>query len=104
MCCADWGRSKRATLCDLMTLERNLGEQPLAALLAQRQLTPNDLVRASKAQLTHKLVARAVKGRRLTAHSMKKVLAAFNAAAGVNLATADLFNYLPVEVAQDDDE
>lgn len=84
-----------------MPIERNLGEQPLAAILAQRSLSPNDLVRASKAQLTHKLVARAVKGRRLTANSMKKVVAALNAAANASYTSAELFNYVPVEVAED---
>lgn len=82
-------------------IERNLGEQPLAAILTQRSLSSNDLVRASKAQLTHKTVARAVKGRRLTANAMKKVLAALNAAASANYTTKDLFNYVPVEVADD---
>ncbi len=87
-----------------MTLERNLGEQPLATLLSRHALAPTDLVRASSAQLTHKMVARAVKGRRLTANSMKKVLAALNAAAGASYTTADLFNYAPVEVAGDSDD
>lgn len=82
-----------------MSIERNLGEQPLAALLARLELAPTDLVRASRAQLTHKTIARAVKGRRLTANSMKKVLAALNAAAGASYTTKDLFNYVPVEVA-----
>jgi hypothetical protein len=86
-----------------MTLERNLGPQPLAQLLERHQLAPTDLVRASQAQLTHKTVARAVKGRRLTANSMKKVLAALNAAAASHYASADLFNYAPVEVAGADE-
>ncbi len=92
---------------DSNPIDRNLGEQPLAAILQRRQLSPTDLVRASQAQLTHKMVARAVKGRRLTANSMKKVLAALNAAAGANYTTKDLFNYAPVEVAgasEDGDE
>ncbi len=81
------------------SMARNLGQQPLAAILEQRQLSPTDLVRASQAQLTHKMVARAVKGRRLTANSMKKVLAALNAAASASYTIEDLFNYAPVEVA-----
>jgi hypothetical protein len=87
-----------------MTLERNLGTQPLAQLLERHKLAPTDLVRASKAQLTHKTVARAVKGRRLTANSMKKVLAALNAAAASTYTSAELFNYVPAEAAGDDDE
>ena len=77
-----------------MDIERNLGEQPLAALLARHDLKPKDLVVASTAQLTHKMVSRAVKGRRLTPNTMDKVLQALNGASGESYGLADLFNYL----------
>ncbi|MEM7205839.1 MAG: hypothetical protein AAF628_36635 [Planctomycetota bacterium] len=78
-----------------MAEERNLGEQPLLRQMAERALKSHDLVAASTEQLTHKMVSRATKGRRLTANTMRKVVRAFNAAAGCDLAAADLFNYAP---------
>lgn len=71
------------------------GPQPLARLMEERGLKANDLVRASGEQLTHRMVARAVKGRRLTTNTMNKVLRAWNAAAGQECTHADLFNYDP---------
>ena len=76
-------------------LERDLGEQPLARLMTERGLKPSDLVSASTEQLTHKMVKRAAKGRRLTANTMDKVLRAWNAAAAVEAARTDLFDYEP---------
>lgn len=73
--------------------ERDLGEQPIAALLVRLGLNPHDLVAASTAQLTHKMVARACKGRRLTPHVQQKVLAALNARTGESYTLADLFTY-----------
>ncbi len=43
--------------------------------------------------MTHKMVARACKGRRLTLNTQSKVLAALNRAAGKNYSLRDLFNY-----------
>ena len=74
-------------------LARELGEQPLAALLARLGLKPHDLVAASTAQLTHKMVSRACKGRRLTPHVQQKVLDALAAKTGESYTPADLFNY-----------
>jgi hypothetical protein len=76
-------------------VERNLGAQPLARLMAERGLAPADLVAASGEQLTHKQVARAMKGRRLSAHVMDKVLRAWNRATSGAAARADLFDYAP---------
>lgn len=76
------------------TLERNLGPQPITALMAAHQLKPTDLVRASAALLlTHKMVARACKGRRLTPHMQSKILQALNTASGGQYSLADLFTY-----------
>ena len=78
-----------------MSEEHDLGPQPIGELLSKHELTPNDLVRASTQQLTHKMVARAVKGRKLTANTMKKVLEALNVAAAGEYGIGDLFNYTP---------
>lgn len=74
-------------------IERNLGEQPIARLLLANNLKPHDLVAASTEHITHKMVARACKGRRLTSHVQVKLLNAFNRATGQSLALTDLFNY-----------
>lgn len=80
-------------------VERDLGEQPLARLMAERGLSPKDLVAASNEQLTHKMVSRAMKGRRLTANTMAKVERAWKRAveapAGRSWEQRDLFDYLP---------
>jgi len=77
----------------LKSTERDLGEQPLAALLAERSLRSTDLVAASTEQITHKMVARACKGRRLTPNVQGKILRAYNAATSSQAAMGDLFNY-----------
>jgi len=74
-------------------VERNLGPQPLAQLMARHDLKAHDLVRVSTEQLTHKMVARACKGRRLTPNVQAKILRALNSAAGKEYALSDLFNY-----------
>lgn len=74
-------------------VDRNLGEQPLAALMVQHALKPHDVVSASERQMTHKMVTRAMKGRRLTANSKQKVLLAINLATGRSYKMTDLFNY-----------
>ena len=74
-------------------VERDLGPQPLAEIMAQHELKPHDLVAASTQQLTHKMVARACKGRRLTLNVQTKVLKALNGATGRRYALSDLFNY-----------
>ena len=76
-----------------MSTDRNLGVQPIADVLDSLNLKPNDLVQASDEQLTHKMVARAVKGRRLTDRTRKKVIRALNLASGRDFAATELFNY-----------
>lgn len=78
-----------------MSNELNLGPQPILQLLARHELAATDLVRASEDQLTHKMVARAVKGRRLTPNVMGKVLRALNRAAESDYGESDLFTYAP---------
>ncbi len=72
---------------------RNLGEQPLATVLRARGLTAHDLVAASPEPITHKMVARACKGRWLTPRAREKVRQALAAAAGRPFAPGELFNY-----------
>jgi hypothetical protein len=73
--------------------ERNLGPQPIADVMQQLQLKAHDLVDASTEQLTHKMVARAVRGRRLTNNTKGIVQRALNQATGNIYKLAQLFNY-----------
>ncbi|HEV7924107.1 MAG TPA: LysM-like peptidoglycan-binding domain-containing protein [Verrucomicrobiae bacterium] len=73
--------------------ERNLGEQPIAQIMRKHNLKPHDLVAISSVEMTHKMVSRACKGRRLTLNTQSKVLAALNRATGNNYSLRDLFNY-----------
>jgi hypothetical protein len=74
--------------------ERNLGPQPIAELMTKHNLKPHDLVAAApEQQLTHKMVSRACKGRKLTERTRVKVLKALNLAAKQNYAMGELFNY-----------
>ncbi len=76
-----------------MDVERNLGPQPIAEVLEQLGLTPHHLVEASPDQLTHKMVQRAVKGRRLTDRTKAIVIRALNAASESSFKSDQLFNY-----------
>ena len=73
--------------------ERNLGVQPIGQVLEELGLKTHDLVAASTEQLTHKMVSRAVKGRRLTKNAREKVIRALNAAAGRSFDEDRLFTY-----------
>ena len=74
-------------------LERNLGAQPIARLMAERGIKAKDLVANSTEQITHKMVARACKGRRLTPHVQAKICRAYNRCTGQDHPLADLFTY-----------
>ena len=74
-------------------IERTLGPQPIAELMQQLQLKPHDLVTASTEQLTHKMVSRAMKGRRLTINAKGIVQRAMNQATGKSWTQSQLFNY-----------
>ena len=74
-------------------IERDFGEQPIAKIMVEYGLKPNDLVRNSTGQISHKMVARAAKGRRLTPHVQLKILNALNKATENNYSLKDLFNY-----------
>lgn len=73
--------------------QRNLGTQPISQIMAEHNLRANDLVKASTEQITHKMVARACKGRKLTPNVQSKILKAINNAADKNYSMRDLFNY-----------
>ena len=73
--------------------ERNLGPQPILNLLAVHGLKAQDLVAASTESLTHKMVARAGKGRWLTPNTQHKVWRALNLASGKSYRLDELFNY-----------
>jgi len=72
---------------------RNMGPQPIAELLQTLGLKAHDLVESSADQLTHKLIGRAIKGRRLTRNSKGIVQRALNKASGKSYLIAELFNY-----------
>ncbi len=74
-------------------IDRDLGEQPIARLLAERGWKAHDVVAASTEQITHKMVARACKGRRLTSNVQSKILRALNTLAEAQFQREELFNY-----------
>lgn len=74
-------------------IELNLGEQPIARLMAEHALKNGDVVKASSEHITRKMVTRACKGRRLSPHVQAKILRALNLAAATDYALSDLFNY-----------
>ncbi|MFA5118943.1 MAG: hypothetical protein WC695_08885 [Candidatus Omnitrophota bacterium] len=74
-------------------IKRDHGEQPLGEIMAEYKLKPHDLVSSSTEQLSHKMIARAAKGRRLTPHMQYKILHALNKATKKNYSLSDLFNY-----------
>jgi hypothetical protein len=76
-----------------MDIERNLGEQPIARIMAECGLTARDLVAVSTEQITFKMVSRACKGRRLTPVVQAKVRNALNEAASKKYSLEELFTY-----------
>ena len=72
---------------------KEFGEQPIAQIMRDANLTAHDLVVASKVPMTHKMVARACKGRKLTANTKNIVLHALQEATGKTYAFRDLFSY-----------
>jgi len=70
------------------------GVQPLDALLTSLHIKNSDLVAQSSEQLSHKVVAKARKGRRLTINAKHKILNALNAfQKEKTYKLFDLFNY-----------
>lgn len=75
------------------TIERDLGVQPIAGLMEKHGLKPHTLVAASTEQITHKMVARACKGRRLSRNVQLKILRALNTAAQQEYPLKAAFTY-----------
>lgn len=74
--------------------EMEKGTQPLDQILTRLNLKNSDLVEKSTEQLSHKVVAKGRKGRRLTLNAQMKILKALNAAqTAEKFSIADLFNY-----------
>ena len=74
-------------------IERNMGEQPIAQIMVDHGLKAPDLVAISTEQLTHKMVSRACKGRRLTRNVQLKIRNALNKSTGKEYSMRDLFTY-----------
>lgn len=74
-------------------IERTLGEQPVARIMADHVLKARDLVTISTQQLTYKMVSRACKGRRLTPNVKSKIRDALNESTGKEYSMEELFNY-----------
>ncbi len=74
-------------------IERDMGEQPIARIMTEHNLTPGNLVTASLNGITYKMVSRACKGRRLTLRIQHKIRTAVNSASGKEFALGDLFTY-----------
>lgn len=70
------------------------GFQPLDEIMTHFGISNSDIVRASTEQLTHKMVQKGRKGRRLTPHIKQKITNALNAAQKEQVfTTRELFNY-----------
>lgn len=70
------------------------GVQPLDGLMTELGLSNHDVVTAAGVNvLTHKVVAKARRGRKLTRRSQDKIVAALNAKAGRTFRREDCFSY-----------
>ena len=76
--------------------QKDHGIQPLDAVMNTLDLKNHDLVAVSKEQLTHKMVSKGRKGRRLSLNVQLKILNALNTAQDRQVFTLkDLFVYAP---------
>jgi hypothetical protein len=78
--------------------ERNLGTQPMDAILTEHGIANSELVTNSKDPITHKAVQRARKGRKLTRRMQQRMVAATNAVLKLReveqvMTLPDLFTY-----------
>ncbi len=73
--------------------KHNLGPQPIIELLEEHNLTHHALVAASTEQITHKMVTRACKGRKLSRRVQLKIRDALNTASEQSYKLRDLFTY-----------
>jgi len=70
-----------------------MGEQPIARIMTDLGLKARDLVAISTQHLTHKMVSRACKGRRLTPNVQGKIRNALSDFTGKTYSMQDLFTY-----------
>ena len=73
--------------------QREYGPQPIVELLEKHKLSHHDLVAASTEQITHKMVTRACKGRKLSRRVQLKIRNAVNTATEESYCLGDLFTY-----------
>ena len=74
--------------------EMEAGVQPLDDLMTKAEMRNHDLVEACKdGVLTHKQVAKARRGRKLTRKLQERLLAAWNLAREEEREMGELFNY-----------
>jgi hypothetical protein len=78
---------------DLAGGQYDCGPQPIAAIMEKHKLKPTALVAASTEQITHKMVSRACKGRKLSRRVQLKVRNALNVVTEQNYKLKDLFTY-----------
>ena len=77
-----------------MIKKKEFGVQPLDEWMTRFALSNHDLVGASTEQLTHKMVSKGRKGRRLTLNARHKILAALKVLKPDQPVTLkELFNY-----------
>jgi len=81
------------TTSEKMENEWEMGPQPIGRIMDELTLKPHDLVAASEDQITHKMIAKACKGRRLTMRVRLKIQTAINKVTGKEYPLASLFNY-----------
>jgi hypothetical protein len=74
-------------------MDKNRDEQAISRIMVASGLKPHDIVAHSDEQITHKMITRAMKGKRLTLHVQLKVLNALNKTVGKNYSLKDLFPY-----------
>ncbi|MFP4472763.1 MAG: hypothetical protein ACLFPX_02690 [Candidatus Omnitrophota bacterium] len=67
--------------------------QPIDGIMETSGLRNHDLVDASAEQITHKMVAKARKGRRLSRKVQEKICRALNARLSAGHTIQDLFTY-----------
>ena len=76
-----------------MEVKRNFGEQPIVQIMVDHALKTKDLVVVSTQQITHRMVSRALKGRRLTPKVQSKIRDALNESTGKKYSMEELFTY-----------
>ena len=78
---------------DVTGENREYGLQPIATILSERHITNHQVVEASTEQLTHKMMAKACRGRYLSSKVRQKILRAVNKVTGEQFKLSDLFTY-----------